>query len=364
MQYNVFIGRFQPVHNAHIEIIRGALNAKYDEAAYPECNPNHVIICIGSAFRPRDPKNPFTAAEREQMIRGAFTIEENHRIHCVGIPDSLYNNTQWAQEIQTAVGQVVDTVENYYKNSSPGPYIRLVGHKKDESTFYLDMFPQWKFIGISNIDDLHSTTIRNYLFDEKWGDDECDVFVEMCEHTLDPAVFNWLLEFRKTEDFEYLKEEFSYVQRYKEMWAAAPYPPTFVTADAVVVQSGHVLLVKRKNAPGKGLWALPGGFINPAEKIEDAAIRELREETRLAVPAPVLRGSVKDSHVFDYPGRSLRGRTITHAYLFELNPGPLPKVKGSDDAEKAQWVPISQALNMEDQLFEDHASIIKYFVGA
>jgi bifunctional NMN adenylyltransferase/nudix hydrolase len=318
-----------------------------------------VIICIGSAFRPRDPKNPFTAAEREEMIRSAFSDEENARIDCAYIPDSLYNNTQWAQNIQEAVQRILDANDDL-----DDAYVRLVGHKKDESSFYLDMFPQWKFIGISNIDDLHSTSIRDYYLDEKWDDENVDTFVEMCQHTLDPAVFNWLLDFRQTGDFQYLREEFSYIKRYKELWAASPYPPTFVTADAVVIQSGHILLVRRGNAPGKGLWAIPGGFINQDEKIEDASIRELREETRLAVPAPVLRGSIKDSHVFDYPGRSLRGRTITHAFLFELNPGPLPKVKGSDDADKAQWIPISTALNMEDELFEDHASIIKYFVGA
>lgn len=360
MQYNVFIGRFQPVHNAHIEIIRGALNSKYDESVYKDGNPNRVIICIGSAFRPRDPKNPFTAAEREEMIRSAFTPDENSRIDCVSVPDSLYNNTQWAQNIQNAVHRVLDENDDLDE-----AYVRLVGHKKDDSSFYLDMFPQWRFIGISNIDDLHSTTIRDYYLNEKWDNDEgVDAFMEMCEATLNPAVLQWLLEFRESEDFQYLREEFSYVQRYKELWADAPFPPTFITADAVVIQSGHILLVKRKNAPGKGLWAIPGGFLNQEETVETAAIRELREETRLAVPEPVLRGSIKNSHVFDYPGRSLRGRTVTHAFFIELNPGPLPKVKGSDDAEKAQWLPISEVLNMEDQLFEDHASIIKYFVGA
>ena len=58
-----------------------------------------------------------------------------------------------------------------------------------------------------------------------------------------------------------LVEEQAYIKRYKDIWADAPYAPTFVTTDAVVIQSGHVLLVKRRTAPGKGLWALPGGFL-------------------------------------------------------------------------------------------------------
>lgn len=361
MQLNVFIGRFQPAHNAHLEIIKGALNAPYDQTIYDH-NPNRVLVCIGSAFKARDPKNPFTAEEREEMIRSAFSIEENARIDFAYIADSLYNNTQWAQDIQNAVNSVA---QRHCADSEP--YIRLVGHKKDDSSFYLDMFPQWKFIGIRNIDDLHSTTIRDYYLNEKWENEEgLDIFVEMCREALDPNIFNWMLHFREkhSEDFLSLREEFTFIEKYKQAWANSPYPPVFVTADAVVIQSGHILLVRRKNAPGKGLWALPGGFVNQTETVRDAAVRELREETKLTVPAPVLHGSIKNSNVFDYPGRSLRGRTITHAFHIELNPGPLPKVKGSDDADKAVWVPISQALSMEQEMFEDHSSIIKYFVGA
>ncbi len=369
MQYNVFIGRFQPVHNAHLEIIKGALYAKYDKSIYTEGNPNEVIICVGSAFRPRTPKDPFTAVEREQMIRSAFSTEENERIAIVPIADSLYNDTQWAQEIQNAVNGLVDNTTDYGPNT-----IRLVGHKKDTSSFYLDMFPQWKFVGISNIDDLHSTTIRDYYLNQKWvwpndpikedGERDVDVFAEMCRDHLNAKVFEWMINFRKTEEYTLLQEEFSYIENYKDQWADAPYAPTFVTADAVVIQSGHIILVKRGQAPGKGLWALPGGFINPDELLEDAALRELREETKLKVPEPVLRGSIKHSRVFDFPGRSLRGRTITHAFHIELNPGPLPKIKGDDDADEALWIPISKALKMEACLFEDHASIIKYFIGA
>jgi bifunctional NMN adenylyltransferase/nudix hydrolase len=80
------------------------------------------------------------------------------------------------------------------------------------------------------------------------------------------------------------------IEKYKESWKAAPFPPTFVTVDAVVVQSGHVLLVKRKAMPGAGLWALPGGFLNQEETLLDGAIRELKEETKIKVPVPVLKG--------------------------------------------------------------------------
>jgi bifunctional NMN adenylyltransferase/nudix hydrolase len=355
--FNVFIGRFQPAHNAHLQIIRGALESKYDTEKY-QSNPNHVIICIGSANKPRTPRDPFSAAEREEMLRSALSAEENARVHCAYISDSLYNNTQWAREVQNAVNGIVSSV-----SGADDDVIRLVGHKKDDTSFYLDMFPQWKFIGIRNIDDLHSTTIRDYYLNTKWDNEKVDVFLDMCEDYIDPCVLQWLIEFRSTPDFEHLREEFTFIEKYKEMWAGSPYPPVFVTCDGVVIQSGHILLVRRKAAPGKGLLALPGGYVDQNEHIVDAVIRELREETNLKVPEPVLRGSIQETNVFDHPKRSLRGRTVTHAFLIKLNPGPLPKVKGGDDAAKAMWMPVDEVLNMEDQLFEDHASIIKYFVG-
>ena len=152
------------------------------------------------------------------------------------------------------------------------------------------------------------------------------------------------------------------VKKYKEAWKAAPFPPTFMTVDAVVVQSGHILLVKRGDMPGKGLWALPGGFLNQGETMLDGAIRELKEETKIKIPVPVLKGSIKDSKTFDAPNRSQRGRTITQAFYIDLGfAEELPKVKGSDDAEKAFWVPFNQV--KQELMFEDHWHIIDHFVN-
>ena len=90
-------------------------------------------------------------------------------------------------------------------------------------------------------------------------------------------------------------------------------------------------------------------------------IRELREETGIKVPAPVLRGSIQGNRVFDAIDRSARGRTITHAFKIVLPDGELPKVKGSDDAEKARWVPIAEVDSAE--CFEDHYDIVTWAVG-
>jgi len=144
------------------------------------------------------------------------------------------------------------------------------------------------------------------------------------------------------------------------------FPPTFVTTDAVVTALGHLLVVRRGNALGKGKLALPGGFLAPNITLKENMLKELKEETDIKVPKQILESSIVDSKVFDYPHRSLRGRTITHAFHVHLKPNledGLPKVKGGDDAEKAFWLSISDFLRMEEEMFEDHGEIVKAFLG-
>jgi bifunctional NMN adenylyltransferase/nudix hydrolase len=178
------------------------------------------------------------------------------------------------------------------------------------------------------------------------------------------STFNFLVEFKSTPEYEQIIREREFVETYKKQYASLPYPPIFSTADAVVVQSGHILMVKRRAEPGKGLWALPGGYVNANtdKSVEAAMLRELREETQIKVPVPVLKGSIVRSKVFDAIGRSPRGRIITHAFHIQLPDGELPKVKGSDDAEKAKWVPIAEVRS--EECFEDHYEILQHFLGA
>jgi bifunctional NMN adenylyltransferase/nudix hydrolase len=177
------------------------------------------------------------------------------------------------------------------------------------------------------------------------------------------TTFDFLNEFKNTPEYEQIIREREFVANYKKQYASLPYPPIFSTADSVVICSGHVLMIKRRAEPGRGLWALPGGYVNANtdKSVEDAAIRELREETMIRVPAPVLRGNIVRSKVFDAVDRSPRGRIITHAFYIQLPDGELPKVKGSDDAEKARWVPIAEVKS--EECFEDHAEIISWAIG-
>lgn len=343
MDYNtiVYIGRFQPPHLAHIQIMKQALK-----------EGNQLIVLVGSANQPRTIKNPFTVAERAEMILASLPETVHERVSILPLRDKTYNDQQWALQVQEIVASVTS-------DRNPGDNVAIMGHSKDETSYYLDMFPQWNLIDVSNIEDIHATDVRDAYFT---AEDEDDFDLKIGRN-LPAAIHDFLKAFMLRPEYDALVAEYDFLEDYKRGWDEAPYTPTFVTVDTVVIQSGHVLLVKRRANPGKGLYAIPGGFLNPEERIKDGAIRELREETKIKVPAPVLRGSIKSQEVFDHPERSLRGRTITNAFLIELPPGELPKVKGSDDAEKAMWVPLNVLNRMEDQLFEDHYHIIQHFLG-
>ena len=337
MDYDVlaFIGRFQPFHNGHKAVVDQALT-----------RAKKVAIVIGSDGQPRNSRNPFTTAERIEMIRAVFPDEvRDGRIHFAAVPDHPYNMDRWIKEVTAKVQQIAQTP------FTPDPVkIGLIGHSKDHTSFYLKSFPTWGSIEVENVAGINATDIREDYFRS------------------DTRFQTWMLpnavadQMRRFSHYTELQSEFYFISDYKAQFASYPYPPTFHTVDAVVTQSGHILLVKRGAHPGKGLWALPGGFLEQTETLREGMLRELKEETRIAVPLPVLDGSVRGWRTFDDPHRSLRGRTITTAFHVDLrHDTTLPKIKGSDDAVKAQWVPLANL--SRSAMFEDHYAIIETTLG-
>lgn len=341
----VFIGRFQPFHRGHLTVIKAGLE-----------QAERVIVLCGSAHQPRSVRNPWTVPERERMIRSAVSSEQQDRLFVSPLMDITYNDELWVRNVQATVNGIVTAHHGVLHRV---PSVGLIGHSKDQSSYYLNLFPQWHAVNVPNFEQLNSTPIRRQYF----ADDSEDYLTSKhAKAALPESICQLLAEFRNSDDFHAIRDEHLFVEKYRKAWEAAPYEPTFVTVDAVVVQSGHVLMVERKARPGKGLLALPGGFVDSGEKLVDGCLRELREETRLKVPVPVLKGSIKASEVFDDPYRSARGRTITHAFYIELSPNKeLPKVKGGDDARHAMWVPLAD-LNPAT-IFEDHYFIIQEMTG-
>ena len=134
------------------------------------------------------------------------------------------------------------------------------------------------------------------------------------------------------------------------------YPAFAVTVDVVILtMSGgrlHVLLVRRGVAPFKGMWAIPGGFKRPTETLDEAAKRELAEETGVDSASLLTQlGAYGD------PGRDPRMNVVTIGYLAVLR--EVGALVASTDAASAALVPVSEALNGKIELAFDHAQIVR-----
>ncbi len=340
----VYIGRFQPFHDGHLACVRQALTTA-----------DRLVVLVGSINRPRNIRDPFGYAERREMIEAAVPEPLRQRIVVTGVADRLYDLPAWVAAVQQAVAEIATA------SVGEGARIALIGHRKDHSSEYLDLFPQWPLRPVEPVDILSATLIRDALLGGP--EDALDAAIDAAP--VPAGVAAYLRAWIGTEVGAWadLRAEWAFIRRYRSQFDGLAYPPIFQTVDAVVLQAGHILLVERGAQPGRGLLALPGGFLGADEILADAVIRELREETGIKVPEAVLRGSIRARERYDDPLRSLRGRTITDAYLFMLRPGPLPRIKGGSDARRAHWVSLAELQSLEPRLFEDHFHIIQALLG-
>jgi cytidyltransferase-like protein len=122
--------------------------------------------------------------------------------------------------------------------------------------------------------------------------------------------------------------------------------PRFLTVDAVIVKEGKVLLIRRRSTPFKGYYALPGGHIERNEGIEDALVREVREETGLVVEPEMRIG------IYDNPGRDKRGN-VTIACMCRIRRG---RPRAGSDSDEARFFPIGR---LPPRLAFDHRDIIR-----
>ena len=134
------------------------------------------------------------------------------------------------------------------------------------------------------------------------------------------------------------------------------FPAFAVTVDVVILTMSdgrlHVLLVRRGVAPFEGMWAIPGGFKRPTETLDEAARRELAEETGVEAAAALAQlGAYGD------PGRDPRLNVVTIAYLAVLH--EVSGVVAGTDAADAALLPASEVLDGRLQLAFDHARIVR-----
>ena len=331
----VLIGRFQPPHLGHLALLQHAL-ARADK----------VVVVLGSALQARSPKNPFSWQERAAMFTRALPANDAARVEFAPVRD-YYDEPRWVTAVREAVTS----------HSQPGNRICLVGHFKDSSSSYLAHFPGWELVSLPRQNSIDATPIRDAYFGANDGE-RADGFAPLAQ-TLPPATLAFLQQFSQQPAYAELQTEWQMLQTYRAAWAVAPYPPVFVTVDALLRCGDEVLLIRRGHAPGRGLLALPGGFLEQRDSLWQSCVRELHEETHCALDETQLRHALQSVSVFDHPDRSQRGRTITHVHYFDLGHIPRPDVRADDDAAEAFWLSIDAIRAREAEFFEDHFRILQ-----
>lgn len=354
----IYIGRFQPFHTAHQKTIEHGFTLA-----------DNVLVLVGSSNGARTIRNPWTYYERKELISECFHDhfygsydEENLNLEIKPSRDFTYDDNAWIANIGKIVG---DHAKDIFAEK-----IAIIGHDKDTTSFYLNYFPHWKQIEMAAYppegDTIDATKVRRLMFEQNY---------HFLKGVLPKTVYAWLFEIHnqnrdgrpwiESEQGQLMFQEWEHDKKEKAKWAGSPYPVQFVTADAVVLQSGCILLIRRKTFPGYGQWAMPGGFVEFDERVRKAVLRELDEETRIKVPKNVLDRAIDGYEMFDDPERSTRGRTYSHTYKMTLDPTQkLPKVKGDGtETFEAKWFTLAEFEDMESVMFEDHFHIIKHMLA-
>lgn len=319
----IIMGNFQPFHRGHMLLVVEALN-HHDKALII---PFTDKISINS---------PWSSWEVSQQIEKSLP-DYKDRIVCDHIYTVKYNDDLFYTRLINKIKEVENPT--IWANNYSNVEYNVVQRAGIPIVKYDN--PLTKQFNSSNIRE---------LFISGHADEICN--------KVHPEVFKYLIELtREKEDrFVNLHKDFQFSVEYKK--SAKKYDPIFMTADAILMHHDKVLLVTRGKEPGLNKFAFPGGFLDQYETLLDCAVRELKEETQLNISPFELKKCLVKNKVYDDPKRSLRGRVITNAFLFDISSYNLDKltVIGSDDASNAAWYYLSEI--REEMMFEDHYDIL------
>ncbi len=293
MSKGFFIGRFQPFHRGH-EIVIKDIAKEHD----------YVVIAIGSSQEHHTVDNPFTTKERAEMI--SKTLGNDFEYTVVPIPD-INDYQSWVVHVESLCPDfdVVYTGNKVVRNlfEKAGYIVKPVNHHCYTS----------------------ATQVRNMICNDE----------DSWKNLVPKGTLEIITE---CEGDNRIKKIFN-----------NKFSKPSITVDALVRKNNEVLLIQRDNDPFKGMWALPGGFMDYGqETAEEAVLRELEEETGLNG----LRAQL--ANVYSQPERDPRGHTVTIAYEVEVK----GNIKAGTDARKAKFF----KLNALPPLAFDHAKIISDWI--
>lgn len=335
----VLQGRKQPPHKIHVALATNALS---------RCR--HVVLMLGSSNKARDYRNPLVFAERKALMEAIFPAEvASGRLIVVPMPDYYHDNKGWAANVRRIVGEVQQDLSVRHGAKIGDEHTAISGFKKDDTSFYLDLFPEWADILMREQETvLNSTDIRASYFNRP---------SVIRRQDLHPVVSDFLVRFRRTAAFRRLVDE-----RFEIDHCHEKYPGINHTADLLVTWRGKALMIRRGGRYGHGLIAFPGGIRDPGEDYVGCAFREFGEEMNFFALNPhitldMLRSFIKCEVYNDDPHRDLRGiyRTVLiHVALPDHF--ARPKVEPRDDAKKAMLIAIPKI--REEECFADHYGLM------
>lgn len=304
----VLIGRFQPFHLGHLDLAREGLSIS-----------GRLLVVLGSSGAPSDLRNPWDVQEREAMIRRCLPGAD---LAFAGVPDSAYDLEDW-------VARVTRSVESA---CHPGERPVLVGHSKDETSFYLRHFPRWDYREFPLFrEGLGATQLRKRYLQAGAG---------AVADRVPPGVADWLRGWQDSAGYLRLQEDARAVEAL---------PGEALREELLVCLDDAGCLVRcRRAAPGSGFLELPGGLVAPGAD-PDALRDRLRE---VLAPEAVIFGQT----LFDGPGRDVRGKVASRVTLYRTA-GTIPVPEGCVRVPADAWD------TLRERFFGDHGRILGYAVG-
>lgn len=338
----VVIGRMQGFHNDHLNhILRAA------------ASNDVVMVLLGSSNRRISIKNPFTFDQRVEMIQmNLVAVGSDHkRVIYRPLPD-FATDVEWLQTVHHIVAQ----------QANPGDKVTLYGSDKDDSTYYLNMFPGWNKSFTPALSGFDATTLRKAWFT---GYQTSRAFSKIPH--IAQNVSGWTIMYLDALKFNAdLQDEWTYYQNEAASFTNYPFPETlnFSCADCVFTWQDYVAFITRARSPGKGCKALPGGFRNRGERYRDAAEREAYEETRINISPATLAKCYRGEKLFDDGSRSLGIPRETVAFHFDLTEmfDEKPILYPADDAADYEWIHKKHLDDRANEIYDDHLFIVKHFV--
>lgn len=358
MRAAVYNGRFSFPTIAHKGVIRFGVD-NFDE----------LIIIVGSATTATNEKNPLTYDERSSILgdmiqnMGFKYHQETNTFYTpdgtktVAIrPNSDYeDDADWVSAMYSIVSR--ELVEH-------SDTVTIINPEKDAGNYWLKYFTDWEYQSAPMVDGVSASRIRsrffhgnaNYVENATY---ETVMFLEKWKHSEEcrriRAEFLFHEQIRKAE-----AARIEHNRTAKEKGHSTKYQTTYVTGDCAIMQRRggkmKILLITRKNIPGVGQKAIPGGHFEPAEDNSeyDTAVREAREEIGVQLTDKEFAEFAVATQIrFGAVDRSLRGRILTMLQVFLIPEGmELELTPQEEEVIDGGW--FEQHEVKQSECFEDH----------